>query len=177
MTKAIWINAIGFNLIWLGLIHFGNAFIPVALVLLYIHCKYLVKSKTEYAFIALLGVIGLCLDSFLTYQQVFIFTNQHGITLGFIPLWLFVLWLLFAATINHSLNFLQNSKLMQFAAGAILAPLSYLAGFHLEAVNFGQPLLVTYLTLSIIWGPLFLITFYLNQVLKEIYKHNGVETC
>ena len=58
--------------------------------------------------------------------------NQH------IPFWLVMLWACFGATLCHSLRFLAEYKILQILVGGGFAPLSYLAGYQFQVVEFGS---------------------------------------
>lgn len=150
-------NIIGFNITWFGLVCFGNEFIPIAIMLLLIHCFFFLKNKHELLLIFTVCAIGICVDSLLQYSNIFIFEKN-----SFIPLWLVFLWGCFATTLSHSLQFLEKSIWFQYLA-AIVAPLSYIAGHQLGAVTFGYPLVMTYCILTLIWSFLFIVFFKLKS--------------
>lgn len=84
------------------------------------------------------------------------------------PYWLVTLWFCFASTISHSLNFLQNSVLLQIVVGSLIAPLSYVAASKLNAVDFSLSLVNTFAILSLVWGLLMVIFFALkSHLIKE----------
>lgn len=150
-------NLVGFNLAWFGLVYWGNNFIPLCLLLLVAHFIFIAKSQNEIPLILAITFIGISVDSVLVHFNVFIFVNG-----GHIPFWLMMLWACFATTISHSLRFLSTSKVLQFFVGGIFAPLSYIAGYKFQAVEFGQSMASTYLLLSVIWAGLFILFFYLK---------------
>ena len=152
------LNIIGFNVTWFGLVLWGNSFIPIALLFLIIHIFFISKVKNELLLIASITIVGILCDSVLEAFQLFIFENNH-----YIPFWLMTLWACFAATICHSLELLASSKLYQLLVGGLFAPLSYLAGYKLNVIDFGQSILVTYVVLSVVWAGLFLLFFYLKE--------------
>lgn len=156
------INLIVFNLLWLGLVYWGNNFVLVALIALALHIRYHCKGKRELLLISIVTSIGILVDSLLTYLQIFIFSHQY-----FIPFWLMVLWACFAATLLHSLHFLSPSKLLQAVMGLIFGPLSYIAGEKLGAVQFGYSQTVTFLVLAIIWTVLLVSFYQINNTLKN----------
>ncbi|MEG3753440.1 DUF2878 domain-containing protein [Psychromonas arctica] len=160
------INMLGFNLIWFGLLYWGNMFIPVALGLLVIHFKYLSKIKKEIRLVLLITVIGVSVDSFLHFINFFSFPNAN-----FTPFWLMVLWACFASTVCHSLTFLSSSKKSQLIIGGGFAPLSYLAGEKFSMVAFTYSLPITFSVLALIWGCLFLLFFYLKSVILQRDLH------
>lgn len=154
------INMLGFNLIWFGLLYWGNLFIPIALALLFVHLKFLSNIKKEGRLILLVTVIGISVDSFLHFVQFFDFPNST-----FTPVWLMVLWACFAGTVCHSLTFLSRSKLTQLVVGGGFAPLSYLAAERFDVVQFTYTWPVSYLILAVTWGGLFLLFFYLKSII------------
>lgn len=151
------VNLLGFNLSWFGLVYWGDNFIPIALIILLGHISFVAHRQLELLLIFSISSIGICVDSVLQYLGFFIFSDiQH------IPFWLMTLWGCFAATLVHSLKFLDGSNVLQAAVGAVFAPLSYIAGYKLDAVMFSQSLLITYFMLSAIWAVLFLLFFFIK---------------
>lgn len=154
------INLLGFNAIWFGLIFLGNSFIPVAAILLLLHLCFL-AGKNELTLIFIVAGIGVLLDSVLVYAHVFIFPEATKL-----PFWLITLWFCFAATVRHSLGFLSNSKILQCSVGAIFAPLSYLAGAKFSVVYITPSFELSYLLLACLWGPLMVLIFALSRWTK-----------
>lgn len=156
-------NLVGFNLIWFALIYWGNIVIPAAVSFLAIHI-YLNRNTatTEILLIFSVASFGILVDSILQYFSVFVFTEQSHL-----PFWLIMLWLCFATTITQSLAVLNKSKIFQGVVGLFIAPLSYIAGEKLNAVEFGMSMFETYILLSCIWCVLMLTFFYIKDVLKE----------
>ena len=157
------INIIGFNLSWFGLVYWGNNFIPFTFALLIAHLFFQSKNHKELLLILIISVIGISVDSLLQQLNVFIFLEPSHI-----PLWLVMLWASFAATICHSLRFLESSKLLQLAVGGLVSPLSYIAGYKFMAVDFGYSILITYLILALIWAGLFVLFFYLKSKIIKV---------
>ena len=156
------LNVIGFNLIWFGLVYWGNMFIPLAVLALTLHLRFLSTNKNEVKLIFAITIIGIIVDSLLKLTGVFMFYESVQI-----PFWLITLWACFAATICHSLSFLNSSKTRQLLIGGALSPLSYIAGEKLDAVEFGQSMLDTYMILAVIWAVLFLLFFKLKSFLVD----------
>jgi hypothetical protein len=152
------INVIGFNLSWFGLVYWGNSFIPFAIALLIAHLFFISKNHKELILILIVSFIGICVDSLLQQLNVFIFPESSHI-----PFWLMVLWASFSATISHSLKFLASSKLLQFLIGGLISPLSYIAGHKFMVVEFGYSILLTYSSLALVWGGLFILFFYIKS--------------
>jgi hypothetical protein len=78
-------------------------------------------------------------DSSLQYFSVISF---YGWALGPLsPFWLWMVWVMFALTLNYSLAFLLNRHLLLSAiAGLLFGPLSYIAGAKLGAAGFDNSL-------------------------------------
>ena len=55
------------------------------------------------------------------------------------PVWILSMWMGFALTLNHSLDWLQGRSPLAVALGAIGGPLAYSAGQALGAVEFVEP--------------------------------------
>ena len=130
-----------------------------------VHLYFYGRKNNELLLVSLVTLVGVIVDSLLQYCNVFVFENSLHI-----PLWLMTLWACFAATLSHSLNFLSCHKILQLLVGALLAPLSYIAGFKFDVVDFTFSMFSTYIILSIIWGILF-VTFY---ALKESLVNSEV---
>jgi hypothetical protein len=156
------LNIIGFNISWFGLILLEERFIPVVILWIGLHFYYCKQPMAEFKLILSVTIIGIAIDSLLLFLDVFQFSN-HLI----IPLWLMMLWIAFAATIAHSLQFLSRCTLLQFVIGFIFPPLSYIAGESLSSMTFGFELFITYLVLAVIWSILMMLFFKLQ---KKFYK-------
>ncbi|MEW6993302.1 DUF2878 domain-containing protein [Colwelliaceae bacterium MEBiC 14330] len=158
------INLLGFDFLWFGLVFWGNIFTPCAILFLCLHFYFISNNRRrEFFLVTTVALIGIIVDSTLHLIGVFIFPET-----SIIPIWLVTLWLCFGATLCHSLNFLQHSKVLQCLVGAFLAPLSYLAGKQLNVVSFSLSNSQTFMVLAFIWGLLMLLFFTLkSHLVKE----------
>lgn len=133
------INALGFQVGWwaciagvgLGLEIQAIAFCAVLV------CAHLSISKSPLQEIRLAGVallMGILVDSLLQCLSVIDF---YGWALGPLsPFWLWMLWALFAMTLNGSLAFLKNQSHLTCAIlGMVFGPLTYFAGARLGAAS------------------------------------------
>lgn len=157
------LNLIFFNIAWIGLVFWRDSFVIIAIAYLVVHVFYLSRMSKEWQLIVIVTAFGVLLDSYLHFLDIFIFEDR-----SLIPLWLVVLWGCFSTTICHSLAFLERSKVAQALVGGVLAPLSYLAGEHYDAVRFSYSPSNTYLILMPIWSLLFLSVF---QLKKRLVGH------
>ena len=115
-------------------------------------CTHLYIAKSPWQEIRLAGMallLGIGIDSLLQYLSVIDF---YGWSLGVLsPFWLWMLWLMFAMTLNASLSFLKEKPIVLSAlAGLVFGPLTYMAGAKLGAAAFdGSALHI--LTLAVTW--------------------------
>jgi len=58
---------------------------------------------------------------------------------GLAPGWILALWALFATTLNASLRWLKGRPVLAVSLGAVVGPLSYVAGVKLGAVALVEP--------------------------------------
>ena len=94
--------------------------------------------------------LGLVIDSLLQYSSVIHF---YGWALGALsPFWLWMLWVMFAMTLNASLDFLQPLPLWVSATlGGVAGPLTYLAGASFGAAAM-EPTLTHVSLLALAWA-------------------------
>ncbi|WP_404344495.1 DUF2878 family protein [Vreelandella venusta] len=104
----------------------------------------------EWRFIALFALLGLALDGGLHLAGGFDFGEQTLVA-GLLPLWLWMLWPLFATLVFHSLAWLWRYPLVAAACGAVSGPLSYLGGAALANVSLAPWLLPVQ---AVIWAVL-----------------------
>ncbi|NYS59741.1 DUF2878 domain-containing protein [Vreelandella salicampi] len=94
------------------------------------------------------ALLGLLLDGVLSLLGGFDFSG-HIRLFGVMPLWLWMLWPLFATLVLHSLRWLWRYPLLAFLGGATSGPLSYYGGAMLADVTLAPWLLPTQ---AVIWG-------------------------
>jgi len=114
----------------------------------------------ELMIISFVGAYGFLGDSLLNYLEVFKFVVKSD----FIPMWLLMIWLLFAMT-SGLYEYLKNNQKWAFILGAIFGPLSYAAGLKFSLLTFPLDWL-SIAILAIVWGWNFPALLYLR---KKIY--------
>lgn len=133
------INALGFQLGWWACIAgvgYGLEIQAMAFCAILV-CTHLSFSKSPWQEIRLAGIallLGIGIDSLLQYLSVIDF---YGWVLGPLsPFWLWMLWVLFALTLNGSLVFLKKQPHLTSAIlGMVFGPLTYVAGARLGAAS------------------------------------------
>ena len=131
----------------------------VMLIFLFIHFSRLDNRNNEIFFAVLVGLVGTVVDTVLLQTKLIEYKGVY--TDNIAPLWITTMWIGFAATINHSLAWLNNKWIMSFALGAIFGPLSYYTGIKFEVLHFEISVL-TISILALLWGVVIPYLYYLN---------------
>ena len=133
------VNALGFQVGWWACVSSVRLNLEaVALIfcglLVLAHLWFHQNRLTEIQLALGAWLLGLVIDSGLQYFSIIDF---RGWALGPLsPFWLWMLWVLFALTLNGSLHFFKHTPLALAAmSGAILGPVSYVAGAELGAAT------------------------------------------
>lgn len=133
------INAIGFQIGWWACIagvRLGLEIETIVLCLCWIAVQlWLSTSRSQDIQLGAAALlVGICADSLLQYFSVIDF---YGWSLGLLsPFWLWLLWIMFALTLNSSLDFLKKWPLIPVSLlGLFLGPLTYVAGAKLGAAQ------------------------------------------
>ena len=138
------INAIGFQIGWfvcIASVRYDQEILALLFcgVLVGLHLFYSNAPLIDFKLSLIALVLGVVVDSSLQYFSVISF---YGWGLGPLsPFWLWMVWVMFALTLNYSLAFLLNRHLLLSAiAGLLFGPLSYIAGAKLGAAGFDNSL-------------------------------------
>jgi hypothetical protein len=89
-------------------------------------------------FLLIVGVLGLAWDSALVAGRLLRYAGAAA-DHRFAPAWIFVLWLLFATTLDSSLAWLQPHPLLAVLLGAVAGPLTFLGAARMGAVQLLRP--------------------------------------
>lgn len=117
------------------------------LVLIALHFALSPSKIADGKLMVLVAAAGITFDYLLQQTGVFIFPSQ------LFPLWLALLWLAFALTLNHSMSWLVKlPPTYQALLGAFGGSTSYLGGYFLGAVEFGLSVALTVPLLALVWG-------------------------
>jgi Protein of unknown function (DUF2878) len=150
----LFLNALGFQTAWWACIAgVGHGLeIPAllyGLTLASLHTAYAPKPLQEIKLAAVALGMGVAIDTVLQATSVIDF---YGWSLTFFsPFWLWLLWVLFAMTLNASLSFLQTTPLWLSAlAGLVFGPLTYYAGAQLGAAYFDASF-IHITALALVW--------------------------
>jgi len=133
-------NALGFQTAWWACIAGVGLGLEIpalvyCLVLAGLHLAFAAQPWSEAKLAAIALVTGVLVDTLLQTASVIGFYGWALEPLS--PFWLWMLWVMFAMTLNASLSFLQTQPLwLSAAAGLLFGPLTYYAGAELGAASF-----------------------------------------
>lgn len=121
------------------------------------HLFFFRPHRSEWRAVLVVALMGIAVDSALTFFEVFKFveTWNSGVDSMLVPPWIMALWVAFGSSINTSMRFFAQNRLLAVIAGMLAGPSAYFAGYSLGAVTFGYPLITTLLIVSVIWAVLF----------------------
>ncbi len=165
MSKNIWINLAGFQLIWWMSVLLGNAALPWVFMMLALHLVFHPERTSEASVMLICALCGIIVDGVLTLLGVFRFA-EAGLIL---PFWLLALWLAFCATLRQGLIWFRGRYLLAALSGGLSAALTYMAAAKLGAVELGFTDGQTFLLLTLIWSGLFPLLLLLSQRLERNY--------
>ena len=164
------INALGFQTAWWACIAgVGHDLeIPAliyGLVLAAFHIALTPKRWQEIQLVAITLALGVAVDTLLQATSIIHF---YGWSLGALsPFWLWLLWSLFAMTLNASLSFLQKMPWWISAmVGLLFGPLTYYAGAQLGAASFDSSW-IHIIALASIW---MVALPFLLYIAKQLFK-------
>lgn len=164
------LNVIAFQFGWfacvLGAAHdqpwLGSA---VVAVLVAVHLATAIRPAVEVRLVAAALVIGVVWETLLL-ACGWIEYSTGVIWAGVAPLWIVMLWALFAITLNSSLGWLKGRLLVAAVFGAVGGPLAYWGGVRLGALVFVEPLFAV-IALAVGWAVLTPLLVVLAQRLER----------
>jgi hypothetical protein len=157
-------NAVLFQIGWLACVLGGNSlWLLLALAVLVIHLRWISSWPQEGRLILSVVIIGTAVDSALRGLGVFEFKDLSPL----IPLWLMLLWALFATTLRHCLQWSASPWWLASLFGAAGGALSYGAGGRLAGVQFPFGELPTLIGIALLWALLFPLLHQLSRRLAR----------
>jgi len=164
----ILLNFIGFKLVWASaVIGAANNILWPCYVITLLFALWQLSPKNrhpnDFQIVAFALLIGFTLDS--TWQVLDLIRYANGSILApFAPLWIMCLWLAFALTFNHALAWLRGRKIALSLFALIGAPLSYMFGSRIGAMEYlASPWLVS-AVFGISWAITLNILFSNNKI-------------
>ncbi|VUD52802.1 hypothetical protein TDB9533_01706 [Thalassocella blandensis] len=167
-------NALMFQGAWFALMFASDSqALLLMCVLLAIHYYLYSPSFTEWKVIALVGILGLFIDSFLIHFQYLPLEPNYWLGMTFAPWWLVCLWMAFAMTLYHSMAFLQKHLGITVLLSAIAAPWAYFAGGYLRGVTLTWQGLLAIAFIWAIWLPA--LVYYISRNRVTELNNSGIQ--
>lgn len=158
-TRNMVINAVLFQCCWFLAIFSEWYFALIPLLLMGVHVYQISPRKlSELKLVAMIGFTGITIDTLLKVSGIYSFGDVLLVTERSIPVWLCILWVGFALTLNHSLNWMVKKAPLFIVGCAIAGPVSYSAGRANGVIEFTNASLVL---ISMEWIVISLVTLYL----------------
>src|SRR3990167_6412868 len=166
MAKLI-VNTLLFQLGWFACVFGGDSlWLLIVAAVLAGHLLWPSSWAAEGKLLITVFLAGSALDSFLLNLGVFDF----GAPRSLIPLWLALLWLLLATTLNHCLAWSARPWWRANLLGACAGPLSYYAGAQIAGVGLPYGTWPTLLLLAVLWALLMPVLHGFARLYRSQYE-------
>ena len=170
------VNIIGFQSCWWACVlgsSFNWAYLGPFMMFLFLILHFYIHSFSlnELKIVIIVGIIGTIIDS--SFQVTGIIEYKDSLSSFLPPLWIISMWVGFAATINHSMDWLKNNILVGFAAGLVFGPLSYITGEKFSVINFNYSSVNPILILAIAWAFTIPILYFINEKILTTENHEN----
>jgi len=139
----VWLNIAAFQIGWFACVMGAARGMPwagtvIALAVVAMHLVLAPNARYQSVLVVSVAVLGFIVDTLLTQGGWLAFTS--GVLLpDTAPYWMVALWMIFATTLNVSLNWLKNRWWLAAMFGATGGPLAYYAGTEFGAVTLMHP--------------------------------------
>ena len=142
------LNFAWYQLLWFTAVLGGSSLEWLLALLLVMHLGLVSSRRREAVLMAGVGIIGATMDALLASAGYFEFASAGLLP---IPLWHVAIWVGFAGTLRHSMQFMVERPRLMTIGAAIFAPLTYLAAQRMGAVVFPLGNLHTAMVISLCW--------------------------
>ncbi|MGA0935549.1 MAG: DUF2878 domain-containing protein [Pseudohongiellaceae bacterium] len=141
------LDLILFKLCWVLLVVFQASVLTLTMAILIVRIALSENWRHRLRDAALVMVTGLVMDG--AFSAVGLFRFQGGL----LPLWMVMIWASFALTLPLLAGFLHRCHtLVLVLTGAVNGVVAYLAGYLLDGIGFGLPLLQSLLVVGAAWS-------------------------
>jgi hypothetical protein len=156
LNKSTIINAVMFQTLWFACV-VGSAnkllwpSIVAGIVMLFWQLSPARRHRTDLLVLLAAILLGLIIDTGWTIFGVMEFTDPRPVQ-PIAPIWILIMWVGFALTINHSMMWMQKHALMPALLGFVGGPMAYYAGLKLGAVEFLLDFWTVIALLGVVWA-------------------------
>lgn len=148
----------GRGLLWIG---------PATVVtLLVVHLALAAHRAREAGLILSVGLIGFAVDTAQASAGLYAFAGTSVLP-WLCPPWMVALWMLFAATLNGSMQWLAGRYRLAAVLGAFCGPMSYLAGQRFGAITLSSNALVSLGGIAVAWALAMPLLLWIHAALFE----------
>ncbi len=164
--QRVLINFIAFEVGWFAAV-LGSARgymwagVGIAMLVVALHLFMAHQPRHEIKLLLMVMLLGTVWDSALAANGVIQYQNGQLLP-SLAPVWIMAVWALFATTLNVALVFLRGRYWLAALFGAIGAPLSFLGGMRLQALQLPD----TWLAVAVLaagWAVLMPLLMHLSQ--------------
>lgn len=172
-------NAVMFQCCWFAAILGSTYSALITLILalaIYFYSLHLIGARIPYMALMVTGlsVVGYMGDTLIARQTGLVYSNSLGL---FAPIWLLVLWIAFAATLELSMKWIFIKFWLTAVVGLFLVPVSYFAGIHLSNSYFlEQHSRYAFFIFEGIWWAAVLLSYRTVRHYCEEYYENSIST-
>lgn len=150
------VNVILFQMAWFSCVLLGSHWALLAVILiLSVHFTVVVPLQqrwSEAVLLLMFALVGFVVECFFQLSGALV----YGDAMWLPPLWLLLLWVMFASTCRYSMYFLSSRLWLAALFGAISAPLSYYAGASLQdGISLNASLAFSVMVIGLIWSIVF----------------------
>lgn len=154
-TKMI-LNAIGFQVVWFICVQGNNLNAAIATIaLLFFHQLIFRMNLKAWPILIAFSFVGYLGDSVIA--NILHIQYTDGLT-HLAPLWLLSLWLAFATTLNHSMQWLFKTPILTLLIALAFVPMSYLIGIKISG-SFLHSAYALFYTIEGLWWAILLIGY------------------
>jgi len=161
LVDRIWFNAIWFQATWFCCVLGRESWLPLALLSVGLHFVLVQDRLSELRCLLPVALAGISVDAVLTLTGVFVFDNHW-----LVPLWLVILWWVFAAALYRSFAEIGQSMWLAALLGSIAVPFNYLVGAGLGAVSLPLGNMMTAGLLALVWAALLPALFWISHRMR-----------
>lgn len=171
------VNFILFQAGWcVAVLYPGSVSALVSLALVLGHLMFISAfPQRELRFIIMVAVLGSALDVVHLTLGVLAFPGHEGAyAQGMIPLWLVMLWAVFASAINHCLYWMRHYRAVLLGLPPFAGALAYYSAESMGAIEIGHGLWGV-VAIAIGWGLLYPVLVRISQWLESTEENPFVE--
>ena len=158
LVDRFWFNATWFQATWFCCVLGREPWVPLALLSLTLHFFLVEDRVAEARRLLPVAAAGITVDVLLTLAGVFDF----GVA-TLVPLWLIVLWWVFAAAMYRSFAKIGQSLWLAAILGGVAVPFNYMVGAGFGAVSLPLGTTVSAVVLVAVWVALLPILYRISH--------------